>query len=1076
MTTLERLLATETSDIQEITHGILKAQARLAAKQKRALARGTHAKGVCVRGTFEVFDVVGKGPDHATGKRLAQGLFAKPGVYPATIRFANAKSSIEADFKPDVRAMSFSIEVPAGVLGAAATRLDFSMNNATTFPINDAHAFAILMRVLEAGGWWATLKALATLSPGEFFGLVKTAIRGATQERAGKPKPYQTLRYWSNVPYRHGPDDAIKYSATARPGNPAEQPPKGPLMLRDELLRHLENDTQMSEFDFGLQLLDAERMTDGRKQRDAIYWVENASVEWKESQAPFHLVARLTLAPKSRLTPSECEEFYIDVNEHSTPDSHPIGSINRARWFAESASRRARLNLPAPTAVPVGSAVDASMTPDARIGAPLPAPPIPLRPWVGRITLRSVFRATVFTALAFLALVTALGAATMIYLQSGGGMLPEERVESVAFPDRGWGPGLQAADRQKYYFTPQGAGLKNIRYSWFTNLEMPFGSQRFADPAVLSRYGFLVDEATPANPDRLPVGFTKHFDRALNEELLDITCAACHTGQIQITRDGRTRAMRIDGGSAIHAFTDSNFGHFLPTLIASMTATATNPLKFLRFARRVLGPTYPEGRWELHRQLRSVIGTFLALAWNEKVHGLSPTQEGYGRTDALARIANTVFAENLVAINYAVGNAPVSYPPVWNIWKFDYVQYNASVSQPMARNIGEAMGVGATYALVDKYGRPLPPAERFRSTANIQGLREIELALWKLKPPPWPEDLLGAIDVAKAKRGEELFEKHCEKCHGPFVSPPAIKTRNAPLKKDYDPEWLVRTVCVGDIGTDPNTALNFANSEVDITRTGLTAADLRQVAREALEAWNQRQEVYLKGEIVRLGLLTTPEAAKQKAAFEAELADLGPSMERTLSSIDPARLSVGAALSYLGTMIRKHAYADLGYTPAQQADMDGFGILDLPQVIYAYKPRPLAGMWATPPFLHNGSVPTVYDLLSPAAQRPKTFQVGSREYDPVKLGLAQVTGYWTFDTSLSGNRNTGHEFKDGYVEADRPSNGHIGPLLSHEDKLAIIEHLKVRDDDREGKKEFRIPPPPTASPATPCAMPPKPKR
>src|SRR5207344_2987195 len=101
-------------------------------------------------------------------------------------------------------------------------------------------------------------------------------------------------------------------------------------------------------------------------------------------------------------------------------------------------------------------------------------------------------------------------------------------------------------------------------------------------------------------------------------------------------------------------------------------------------------------------------------AWTEKSRGLVPTEEGYGRTDALARIANTVFGDNLDAVNYAVGNAPVSFPPVWNIWKFDWVQYNASVSQPMARNIGEAMGVGASYRLVDDYGRPIPPSDRYR--------------------------------------------------------------------------------------------------------------------------------------------------------------------------------------------------------------------------------------------------------------------------------------------------------------------------------------------------------------------------
>ena len=178
--------------------------------------------------------------------------------------------------------------------------------------------------------------------------------------------------------------------------------------------------------------------------------------------------------------------------------------------------------------------------------------------------------------------------------------------------------------------------------------------------------------------------------------MLDITCAACHTGQINVTRNGRTTALRIDGGSALHAFTNANIGHFVPTLAASLLGTLVNPMKFNRFADAVLGPG-PQGRplGAARGRCSTSPGSSARMAWNEKVHGLVPTEEGYGRTDALARIANTVFGDHIQAQNYAVGNAPVNYPPVWNIWKFDWVQYNASVSQPMARNIGESMGTGA---------------------------------------------------------------------------------------------------------------------------------------------------------------------------------------------------------------------------------------------------------------------------------------------------------------------------------------------------------------------------------------------
>ena len=104
-----------------------------------------------------------------------------------------------------------------------------------------------------------------------------------------------------------------------------------------------------------------------------------------------------------------------------------------------------------------------------------------------------------------------------------------------------------------------------------------------------------------------------------------------------------------------------------------------------------------------------------ASGQNRRSDELYPVHEGFGRTDALGRIGNTAFGDHLSAANYQIGDAPVSYPYVWNIWKFDWVQYNGSVSQPLARNVGEALGVGAIVPLVSATGRPLPPGERFRT-------------------------------------------------------------------------------------------------------------------------------------------------------------------------------------------------------------------------------------------------------------------------------------------------------------------------------------------------------------------------
>jgi catalase len=339
----ERNLESEPALIAEITEKMRLVQANAAARQKRAVARGTHAKGVCARAKFEVFDV-SVGRDPALGERLARGIYAKPEIYPAIVRFANGDPNVNSDFKADLRALSFSVElVPSGgaAAGANVSRQDYSMQNATTFIVNDARAFIAFAKVLSAS---SPAKGSLSLPWQEKLLFVRTlaiALRQAHQP----VKPYQQLRYWSQVPFRHGPTDVVKYSATPSANNPARAvQKKNPDALQDELLRHLKEDTKMSSFDFALQFLNTERMTYWGKRRDADFWIENASVEWPETQAPFHTVARLSLLPKSQLPSDESESVYFDVTGNSLPDSTPLGSINRTRWPAEVASRQARMS------------------------------------------------------------------------------------------------------------------------------------------------------------------------------------------------------------------------------------------------------------------------------------------------------------------------------------------------------------------------------------------------------------------------------------------------------------------------------------------------------------------------------------------------------------------------------------------------------------------------------------------------------------------------------------------------------------------------------------------------------------
>jgi hypothetical protein len=99
-----------------------------------------------------------------------------------------------------------------------------------------------------------------------------------------------------------------------------------------------------------------------------------------------------------------------------------------------------------------------------------------------------------------------------------------------------------------------------------------------------------------------------------------------------------------------------------------------------------------------------------------------------------------------------------------------------------------------------------------------------------------------------------------------------------------------------------------------------------------------------------------------------------------------------------------------------------------------YLARPLKGVWATAPYLHNGSVPTLYDLLHPD-RRPARFAVGNREFDPVKIGYrgdldAPEPRVWVYDTTQPGNSNIGHS-GDAY-----------GTSLPEDQKSALLEYLK----------------------------------
>ncbi|MGF6207308.1 di-heme-cytochrome C peroxidase [Pseudomonas frederiksbergensis] len=585
--------------------------------------------------------------------------------------------------------------------------------------------------------------------------------------------------------------------------------------------------------------------------------------------------------------------------------------------------------------------------------------------------------------LVLIAVLLGLGLAVVLYYVANPKLPAYSPAQQVHYLEQ-W----SAADRQTYYFTPQGTQVKGLRYDWFEALELPFSQRRFAAPEYLARFGFLIDpaqKATPNNPGNLPVGFARHQNPGSQDQFLDITCAACHTGELRFNG----QAVRIDGGSAQHVLPSSvptlRGGSFGQALVASLASTYYNPWKFERFARNVLGADYDARHQVLREDFKSSLDTFLKVAWNDTHRGLYPTEEGPGRTDAFGRIANASFGDAISPDNYRVANAPVDYPQLWDIWTFDWVQWNGSAQQPMARNIGEALGVGATLNFFDASGQPLKGEARYPSSVRVRDLDLIEETLQRLKPPAWPEALLGSVDKPLAVQGRALFAENCASCHVPRVTP--VNGRAV---------QQLKLLPVAAIGTDPTAANNIADHRFDLTALQWDPAELGQL------------DVQLH--------------------------------PKPTEPLDLSKLSVAKGLAYVTAFVGNRAYREAKVTPAERPDLDGFGLPIGVQELRAYKARPLAGVWATAPFLHNGSVPSIYQLLSPQDERATTFYKGTFEYDPKHLGyrIEAFANGFVFDTRLTGNHNSGHEFRAG-----ERGNGVIGRLLQPQERWALLEYLKV---------------------------------
>lgn len=632
-------------------------------------------------------------------------------------------------------------------------------------------------------------------------------------------------------------------------------------------------------------------------------------------------------------------------------------------------------------------------------------------------------------------------------------------------------------DRHWFHHASQGTATFPVPYEWFMALEQPrlrvFSQPgMMKDSAYLERFGFIpspqsiqtdattlrrygyanVYETTQAsdwstnwtpaeNVDGLPVGFARMtgvVDPATGrreEDKIGLTCAACHTGQIHY----QGIDVRFDGGPAMTDLKKLELSTGL-----SIEYTLHVPFRFRRFADRVLGPDASKADRDALKQKLSAIGGFLVnwaqtqqktveakKTWNGRQQ--KDTEEGFGRLDALNRIGNQVFSQDLALSgikgfekNLHAQDAPVSYPAIWTVPWFKFAQYDASIEQPLIRNAGEALGVTALLNLSDAY----PEDRLWRSSVHINTLGWIEELLRGPDPfkaadpaaekkfggllsPKWPSQILGdawRIDPTKIENGRKIYAEMCSGCHLPAIDTPAFWS-SGHWEPSGDSKVLnAVTIPLKEIQTDPEQSLVLSKRVVDVPGfLKVNTADLQKwwQCNIPTASASPNEMVYA------LGLMTVVDLVARKWMDDEKVPD--------------------AERAKIWNLARKNCL-----NPAPDP---------------RYRARPLNGIWATAPYLHNGSVPSLYWLLKPQHERPTSFCMGRRDYDPVTVGFAVTpgerckTGETEFSAGsekdpIQGNSVLGHSFE--LKQGEAKHEGAIGRMFKDDaERYDLIEYLKT---------------------------------
>ena len=317
------------------------------------------------------------------------------------------------------------------------------------------------------------------------------------------------------------------------------------------------------------------------------------------------------------------------------------------------------------------------------------------------------------------------------------------------------------------------------------------------------------------------------------------------------------------------------------------------------------------------------------------------------------------------------------------------------------------------------------PPGGFASSVKVKNLDEVENLLRNLWSPKWPEAAFGKPDQKLVDAGAVLFSKHCAECHESI-------NRTDPNRKV--------TAIMRDVHTDQSMARNAATRT---SESGVFKNKIMLIPAPHVIAETEPVSTLLTflGQRTLLGANFFPsDAFAPMSEVKVEINEGSSKLLLSLSALDVtdgkmkmARVKSlklwqagrnpitrdGEDLKDLAQLLAQDFEKVKGESEGTAAKLMIDDMKETP-VMFQDKGRPMNGIWATAPYLHNGSVPTLDDLLKPASARKATFKLGSREFDPVKVGYVDE-GDFIFDTKANpGNSNAGHEYGETvFTDAER---------------------------------------------------------